>query len=528
MRSLLITAAIFFGICFIYILMMLSTTENYFTYLLDDAYIHLAIAKNFSLHGVWGMTKYSFSSSSSSPIFTFLLSILIFIFGNNELIPIVFNLIISFLIIIFLNKYYTSFFNNCKQTVIASLFTLFFAVLHLQILVGMEHVLQVLIVVISVFYFQKWINSDFKDSLSSYWFYCTILLLGLVRFESMFYFISLVFVFLLIKKFKEAFLILVLGFLPILIFGYFNYQKDGYFFPNSIIVKGTFFNFSGNYFGQIKDIFLTNILLNRSFYKVVLFSLLTGIVLIWKDYKNKLTFEKIITGNFLVIVWSFTFILNSTFGDFKGPFRYEAYMLTAFTMIVIPRLVLFFKDPLWAIKNEKITSFIIAVNILLLLYKFGFAHLIITKGSKNIYEQQIQSARFLHKYYNTSNVVANDIGAICYFSDINLLDIVGLGSKEMIPFGRRGGVVTDGTFKNYLTNYCKQNNYQLAVVYEEWLAGQTPENWKKVAVLTIRNNFMAAKDHVCIFSIDPTIHESLKQNIRNFNWNKNVDVHIID
>lgn len=196
-------------------------------------------------------------------------------------------------------------------------------------------------------------------------------------------------------------------------------------------------------------------------------------------------------------------------------------------MIVIPRLVLFFKDPLWAIKNEKITSFIIAVNILLLLYKFGFAHLIITKGSKSIYEQQIQSARFLHKYYNTSNVVANDIGAICYFSDINLLDIVGLGSKEMIPFGRRGAI-SDGTFKNYLTNYCKQNNYQLAVVYEEWLAGQTPENWKKVAVLTIKNNFMAAKDHVCIFSIDPTIHESLKQNIRNFNWNKNVDVHIID
>jgi hypothetical protein len=36
-----------------------------FTYALDDAYIHLAMAKNFPL-GVWGTTRYEFSSSSSS------------------------------------------------------------------------------------------------------------------------------------------------------------------------------------------------------------------------------------------------------------------------------------------------------------------------------------------------------------------------------------------------------------------------------------------------------------------------------
>ncbi|AZA53106.1 hypothetical protein EG348_08820 [Chryseobacterium sp. G0201] len=506
---------------------MISKTEGNFTYILDDAYIHLAMAKNFALHGVWGMTKYSFSSSSSSPIFTFILSVLIYVFGNNELNPLIFNIVISSLIIFFLNKYYKSVFDKNNHIIIATLFTFLFAVLHLQIFTGMEHVLQVLIVVVNVFYFQKWIKSDFKDQLSSYWFYFTILLLGLVRFESMFYFASIAFVFFLIKRFKEAFLVLILGFVPILIFGYFNYHQDGYFFPNSVVVKGTSFNFLGNYVEQIKEIVLRKIILNVKFYQVVLLPLLIGFILIYKDYKSILSFQKIIINNFLIVAWSLTLMLQCIFGEFKGPFRYEAYLLTVFSMILIPRLKPFFISPLSEFKKEKFTGAILIVNIILLIYKFCFAHILIKQGSENIYEQQIQSAKFLKKYYNNSNVVANDIGAICYFSDIHLLDFVGLGSTEMIPFNKKGAVI-DSRFKNYLTKYCKENNYQLAIAYEEWLRGQTPENWKKVAVLTIKNNVVVGQDHVFIYSIDPKIHESLKQNVKDFKWNKNVDVKIME
>ncbi len=52
-------------------------------------------------------------------------------------------------------------------------------------------------------------------------------------------------------------------------------------------------------------------------------------------------------------------------------------------------------------------------------------------ASKNIYDQQIQLADFLHKYYRNAKVVANDIGAITYFNNIHLLDTYGLGSIEV-------------------------------------------------------------------------------------------------
>jgi len=114
MKNFLVSAAVFFGVCIIYFVIMTSKTEGNFTYLLDDAYIHLALAKNFALHGVWGMTPHEFSSSSSSPVFTFLISLLMRIFGNSALIPLVINLLCAVGILCFLTKYFRRFLDQDK------------------------------------------------------------------------------------------------------------------------------------------------------------------------------------------------------------------------------------------------------------------------------------------------------------------------------------------------------------------------------------------------------------------------------
>lgn len=526
MKNLLITCGLFFGICIIYIIMMISKTDFEFIYTIDDAYIHLAVAKNFALHKVWGMTQYAFSSSSSSPMFTFILSVLIFIFGNHALIPLIFNLTIAFFVIYFLNKYYSQYFSQNKSVVIAILFTLFFAVFHFQVLLGMEHVLQIFLFVVNVYCFQKWLATDLKKSQSAYWFYFTIVLLGLVRFESMFYYASLAFVFACLKNFKNALLVLICGFVPIVIFGYFNYLQCGYFFPYSVVVKGASFDFSGDIFQQLKQVLFKNLIFNITFYKVSLFLVLIAGVFLYRDYRSKISFQRLVLNNLLLIVFSLTLLLNAFFGDFRGGFRYEAYLYVAFAMVIIPRIRYFFSNPISEFKKDRIIGFLILCNFFMVIYKCVFSHFVLLDGSKNIYEQQIQSAKFLKKYYNMSKVVANDIGAICYFSDIHLLDIAGLGSKEMIAFNTNGKTF-DQKFKNFITSYTNENNYELAIVYEEWFGGHVPKNWKKVAVLKIDHNIVAALDHVVIYSIDLNNEKQLKENIRNFPWNKNVKVRII-
>src|SRR5579863_5573742 len=58
--------------------------NGHFVYVVDDPYIHMAIAKNLAAHGVWGVTPYQFSSSSSSIIWPLLLSSIYRLFGPHE------------------------------------------------------------------------------------------------------------------------------------------------------------------------------------------------------------------------------------------------------------------------------------------------------------------------------------------------------------------------------------------------------------------------------------------------------------
>lgn len=520
-RSFLISLIIFFAVCFGYYLYVLSKTDGHYVYLIDDAYIHLSIAKNFAFYEVWGITKYKFSSTSSSPLFTYILSLLIKFFGNSDQLSLYFNSVLGVGVVYFLNQYYSEIFRNVKNTVIASLFTLFFAVLHVQLLSGMEHMFHVFLLTVNVFCL-----CNLKNKSSIFGFYFSLLLMGLVRFESMFYFVCLAFVFGLIKKWKEAIVVLLVGFIPIAFFCYFNYQHDGYFFPNSVVVKGTKFTFDSNFPQQLKFVLLDNFLLNISFYKIGLFPILLSLIFIVRDIKRK-SFHEIIKDNFLLIVFSLLMICHSMFADLKGVFRYEAYILTGFSMALIPKMKGLFEDFRYYIKREKIVSILVLINVFLFIYKFSYAHRILENGGENIYEQQIESARFLRTYYDTSKVVANDIGAITYFTNIHLLDIVGLGSKEMISFNENKKP-TDQKFENFLTEYTRDNKYDIAIIYDEWFQGHVPKTWKKAGVLKISDMTTVGVDEVAIYSIDLNNLEQLKKNIKNFNWNRNVQVTIID
>ena len=64
-----------------------------FVYALDDPYIHMAIAKNFALHGVWSVTAEGFSSSTSAPLWTLILAIAYRLFGVNDLTPLILNIL---------------------------------------------------------------------------------------------------------------------------------------------------------------------------------------------------------------------------------------------------------------------------------------------------------------------------------------------------------------------------------------------------------------------------------------------------
>ena len=70
-----------------------ARTDSVHVYLLDDPYIHMAVAKNLAQHGVWGPTRYAPGFASSSPLWVLLLAGSYLVVGVRDLIPFAFNVI---------------------------------------------------------------------------------------------------------------------------------------------------------------------------------------------------------------------------------------------------------------------------------------------------------------------------------------------------------------------------------------------------------------------------------------------------
>ena len=73
----------------------LRGTGGQIVYALDDPYIHMAMAKNLALHGVWGVSSEGFTSSSSSLAWTALLALFFKVFGARDVIPFVLNVLLA-------------------------------------------------------------------------------------------------------------------------------------------------------------------------------------------------------------------------------------------------------------------------------------------------------------------------------------------------------------------------------------------------------------------------------------------------
>ena len=78
----------------------ISRNHGYLVYALDDAYIHLSIAKNLSHFGIWGVTRYGFTPASSSLLWTLLLSLAFSLVGMHQIVPLLLNLVFSLLVLV--------------------------------------------------------------------------------------------------------------------------------------------------------------------------------------------------------------------------------------------------------------------------------------------------------------------------------------------------------------------------------------------------------------------------------------------
>ncbi|MCU0287752.1 MAG: hypothetical protein MUF15_15340 [Acidobacteria bacterium] len=521
---LIISIALLWLILIVLLNNSLVKTQGNLVYILDDAYIHMAMAKNFSQNGTWGVTYHGFSSTSSSPLWTLLLSGCYYIFGVNEKIPFMLNFFFAtmFLFVIFyvLRQFK---FSPWLQMLIPAAFILFIPLSYL-VFCGLEHVLQILISLVYIYTVTRIIAEDSSanektaKTMRNFLFFMAPLV-TMVRYEGLFILLAVSFLLLTRRKWVFFIINIIAGLMPIMFYGFISIAKGWYFLPNSVLIKGTRLDIT-----RIEKIFAFFYAgLRQVIYNIHLLVLLIVILaLLWLLIRKYDRFW--LPGNSLAVVFIITLACQAFFSE-SGYFlnrypwiRYDSYLAAIGILTILFQLgylMTFSEDKKSNRKLEKILGVILVSVLILPLAERGIrTDFRIPQASANIYNQQYQMGLFLKKYYRGQAVAINDIGAACFLGDIQCLDVWGLANKDV------GQLILNKSYTAEKLDYVvKKSGARIAVVYDQFfrLVGiddDLPGDWLKVGEWRTPNNIVCVRDTVCFYALDEAEMNRLNENLK--------------
>lgn len=503
---------IFNLIVYYYFSLVVSQTGGVYVYPLDDSYIHMELAVKFSESGTWGIEEGVFSSASSSPLFLIVNALMIKIFGNYSLLPLFAGILVSNLVLFSVYRYSKLFDINPVWMLI---FLISPVLLHIQAISGMEHSWHILLVFLSTVIFSRIID-DKSSRNERFGFILLLSLLCLIRYESMFVITAFAFGFFIHGKFKWMSATLFFGFLPVLIVGLYFISNGGYFFPNTLLIKGNIglqqdlLSKLYDYFIRIKSLFY-----QPNFALPIAICMISFSISIYKSvFIHQNSFISVLRDKVLMIVIFSIILMHTMFASFGWLFRYEAYLyiiLYFVTCIEIKYL------------SNQFNSFnrIIYFSLIIGLVVFSFPRLsysneVMKLASKNIHDQPYQMSMFFKKYYNDSYVMINDIGTTAYFTDTRIIDVVGLASNEVLVNLLAGHGQDDSKFRTLFMRLWKD---KCKIAFFSDVAHSTKVKgmgWEKVGEWIISNNVICASDRIHIYAADEDASNKLKNQLREF------------
>lgn len=502
-----VSAAIVLSISAFCILASMHDNHSKFVYALDDAYIHLALAKHLAQDGIWGVSRFYFTASVSSILWQVLLASFFWIFGVWELLPLILNLFLTIALVYLLAKMFEKFRYQNWWTVLWIPLILFVATVPGLILSGLEHILQIIVDFYFIYLAAKFLSEERKLSFKRDWgILLFAMLITAARFEGLFIIAAVIFLSILQKKWRSALWIAIFSAIPIVIYGIISVSNGWYFFPNSVLLKG---NKPTNIAAFLHGIF-SLALFKPPFYHPFILLLMTlfSSIFYWVKSKKIWQFKTVFSIIILLIL-----LQHIMFGRFGHFFRYEAYLIVLVSFLFLISISDFLKNVGQNAKTIiKIAVITLSILLFLPLAVRGFYAVKVARiAPTNIYNQQYQMARFLKKYYNGDNVVIGDIGAVNFFADLKITDMNELADIELLklrnlPMKKRVEIVT------------KQRHSKIAIIYGEAYRKMNtlPEYWRKVGEWTIPNNVICADSTVEFFAVDTMLTDELKFNFKKF------------
>lgn len=494
----------------VFIALCVDASAGRLVYPLDDPYIHMAMAKNFAGHGVWGVTSHEFSFSSSSPLWTALLSAVYFVFGPVVWAPLVLNVIAASLLCVMLHLLLRRIGAGPRVAAATLIAIIFLTPLIVLAASGLEHLLQCGLAILFVYLVAEHLMKSDAES-GGWWAVLTVAaLVALIRYEGLFLLFVALLLLVLHRKWLRAVELLLAGLLPISLLGLLGMSQGWGFFPNSILLKGNLPIFSSlTAFLHFSLSWARGLLENPHLLVLAALLLLLGLA---RARRGRFFEDR---TNVMIVLTLGTLLMHLQFARTGWLFRYEAYLVALGLFVIACALAepgcLGLDRPIF-----KRLAVALAAGVLV----FGSiravaAHRLLPRSVENIYQQQIQTALFLRRYYQGQSIALNDIGAPNFYCDIKCLDLWGLASREVGALKLAGDYHTRS-----IARLARQKSVTIAIVYEKWFAnksiGGLPPGWILAGRTVIPGNQVCGDDTLSFFALDPAGARKLSANLRDF------------
>lgn len=462
----------------LYLAVVVVLNDGSFAYALDDAYIHLAISGQFASHGILSLDGVHFASASSSPLWMVVLAPFTLLPDAVAVyIPFLLNVLFqSFAVLLCVHIAKACFSYELKP--VHALFLVFLTPLLPLSIGGMEHSLQIFVMLLLLYAVLRY---DKRPETKQ-----ALLLAGAaalfvsVRYEGL-ALTGLVVLWLIFirRSYAHGLIVLFGSAAPVVLYGIWSLSMGLPFVPSSILAK-TVMKPAGNDASFVSEMLSKSMKLFKANHLLILFASNTYIFL-----KSRKEGSPVVILSGLLLL---SMVAQVTLGSLGWLYRYEAYLM----FWGLLNIFLYFRPVRW--------SRGVAVAAAVLLFFMGSrveGAVKAAKGTRNILHQQVQMGQFLGKYHKDASVAANDIGAVTFFTDIQLLDLWGLGSMEVLQL-RRQGRFNIQTVAELLRKY----KTDIIVIYPESFAEISMESagYVPVGSWQIQDNVVCAGDEVIFYA----------------------------
>ena len=521
----LASLALFWTIVAVLLIASLRRTGGHLVYALDDPYIHMAIAKNFSQHAVWGVTRYGFTSSNSSLLWPLLLSASYLLFGVNAVTPLVLDILFASLALLagfWILRWYRV---PPLFTFVTLTFSIFLIPLPALTFEGLEHPLHIALTLLVTFLSARYLSRESPGTARrDAWLLVALApLVVAARFEGMFVVLAVSALLLLRptaqfgRRARYALGFAISGFLPVAIFGAISRAQGWEWLPNTLLLKGRFPELTSPV-AVIESLVSTfqGTMVRAPHLWGLLLLVLLFYVLAFRDPPGAWESRQVMSAIFIAAA-----LLHMEFADTGFFFRYEAYLVALALVIAAAQVRDYLPHGIAAgwLKASRLPQYAaIALLAGLVSIPLGvrawWALVLVPQATANIYQQQYQMGIFIKQYYQGSVVALNDIGAVNYFADVHCLDLWGLSNLEVMRKRRRNAYHTED-----VAQAAKSAGARIALVYDVWFqqsVGSLPREWALVGSWTIRDNVVAGSDTVSIYAVDPSEASRLAEHLHDF------------